>query len=270
MMRSGPFQAGEKAVLIDPKGRKYLLTLRANDKFSTHLGIIPHGEIIGREEGAFLRSSGGVPFCAFRPTFAEYVLKMKRGAQVLYPKDIAAVLVWGDIYPGATVVEGGGGSGALTIALLQAVGEKGQVITYEVREDFLGQAKTNVEAFLGNAPHWAPKLKDIYQGIEETAVDRVVLDLPEGWRAVGYAARALRPGGLLLAFFPTVPQLQTMAAAIEDEPRLKLQEVFETSRRPWRVQGLSVRPELRMVAHTGFFMVARRLSEAQSPSPPLP
>lgn len=259
-MRSGPFEAGEKVLLIDPKGRKYLLTLRPHDKFSTHLGTIPHSEIIGREEGVALHPSGGATFFAFRPIFAEYALKMKRGAQVLYPKDIATVLVWGDIFPGATVVEGGGGSGALTIALLQAVGEKGQVVTYEVREDFLRQARANVEAFLGETPHWVTKMKDIYEGIEEASVDRVVLDLPEGWRAVTHAAHALRPGGLLLAFFPTVPQLQAMAAAIEHEPRLKLQEIFEVVHRPWRVQGPSVRPELRMVAHTGFFMLARRLS----------
>lgn len=259
-MRSGPFEAGEQVLLIDPKGRKYLLRLRPHDKFSSHLGTIPHGEMIGREEGCVLRTSGGAAFAAFRPTFAEYVLKMKRGAQVLYPKDIATVLIWGDIFPGATVVEGGGGSGALTIALLQAVGEKGQVITYELREDFLRQGRANVETFLGKVPHWMPKLQDIYEGIEEAAVDRVVLDLPEGWRAVEHAAQALRPGGLLVAFFPTVPQLQTMATAIENEPHLTLQEVFEVVHRPWRIQGLSVRPELRMVAHTGFFMVARRLS----------
>lgn len=263
-MRTGPFQAGEKVLLIDPKGRKYLLTLRPRDKFSSHLGTIPHSEIIDREEGALLRSSGGAPFVAFRPIFAEYVLKMKRGAQVLYPKDIATVLLWGDIFPGATVVEGGGGSGALSIALLQAVGEKGRVITYEVREDFLRQATANVETFLGKVPHWTSKLKDIYDGIEEAAVDRVVLDLPEGWRAVTHAADALRPGGVLLAFFPTVPQLQAMAAAIEAEPRLRLQDTFEVVHRPWRIQGLSVRPELRMVAHTGFFMVARRLTHPSS------
>lgn len=259
-MRRGPFEPGEKALLIDSKGRKYLLTLRPHDKFSTHLGTIPHADIIGREEGTVLRSSGGAALVAFRPTFAEYALKMKRGAQVLYPKDIATVLIWGDIFPGATVVEGGGGSGALTIALLQAVEEKGQVITYEVREDFLRQARTNVEAFLGKVPHWAPKLKDIYAGIEEAPVDRVILDLPEGWQAVTHAARALRPGGLLVAFFPTVPQVQTMTEAIESEPRLRLQEVFEMVQRPWQVKGPSVRPALRMVAHTGFFVVARRLS----------
>jgi tRNA (adenine57-N1/adenine58-N1)-methyltransferase catalytic subunit len=259
-MRSGPFEAGEHVLLIDPKGRKYLLRLRPDDKFSSHLGTIPHSEMIGREEGCVLRASGGAAFAAFRPTFAEYALKMKRGAQVLYPKDIATVLIWGDIFPGATVVEGGGGSGALTIALLQAVGEKGQVITYELREDFLRQGRTNVESFLGTVPHWMPKLRDIYEGIEETSVDRIVFDLPEGWRAVKHAAQALKPGGLLVAFFPTVPQLQTMATAIENEPLLTLQQVFETAHRPWRIQGLSVRPELRMVAHTGFFMVARRLS----------
>jgi len=259
-MRIGPFEAGEKVLLIDPKGRKYLVTLRPNDRFSSHLGTITHAEIIGRDEGALLRSSGGASFVAFRPTFAEYVLKMKRGAQVLYPKDIASVLIWGDIFPGATVIEGGGGSGALTIALLQAVGEKGQVITYEIREDFLRQARTNVEAFLGKVPHWVLKLTDIYAGIEEASADRVVLDLPEGWRVTPHAARALRPGGLFVAFFPTVPQVQQMVGAIEDEPRLRLQEVFEMVQRPWRIQGLSVRPELRMVAHTGFFVIARRLS----------
>jgi tRNA (adenine57-N1/adenine58-N1)-methyltransferase catalytic subunit len=260
MMRSGPFGAGEKVLLTDAKGRKYLATLRPQERFSSHLGTIPHAEIIGRDEGVLLRSSGGATFVAFRPTFAEYVLKMKRGAQVLYPKDIASVLIWGDISPGATVIEAGGGSGALTIALLRAVGEKGQVTTYEIREDFLRQARANVEAFLGNVPNWILKLKDIYTGIEEASVDRVVLDLPEGWRTVQHAAEVLRPGGLLVAFYPTVPQVQTMVAAVEAEPRLKLQEVFETVHRPWQVKGPSVRPALRMVAHTGFFVVARRRS----------
>jgi len=190
------------------------------------------------------------------------VVKMKRGAQVLYPKDLALICMWADIYPGATVVEGGAGSGALSLALLRAIGPTGRLITYEIREDFLAQARRNVEGYLEKVPNWELKLADLYAGIPEGPVDRVILDLPEGWRAVEPAAKALRPGGILLAFFPTVPQVQQMAEALARQPLFLPPEIFEALLRPWQAVGLSVRPHLRMVAHSGFILVSRRLAEA--------
>ncbi|MFQ5839702.1 MAG: tRNA (adenine-N1)-methyltransferase [Candidatus Methylomirabilales bacterium] len=271
-MQSGPFREGEQVILIDPKARRYLVMLRAGDQFSSHLGQIPHAAIIGLAEGSRTVSNMETPFLVFRPTVADYILKMRRGAQVLYPKDIASVLVWGDIYPGATVLEAGAGSGALSLALLRAIGEKGLLITYEIREDFLRQARANVERYLGPVPNWRLRLRDVYDRVEDGPVDRAVLDVPEGWRAVPHVAKALRPGGLLTAFYPTVPQVQAMVSAIEAHPTLLVEEVFETILRTWNVQGQSVRPDHRMVAHTGFMITARRLSEGakKSTPPPIP
>jgi len=256
-----PFAPGDRVLLTDPKGRRYLVVLQPGQRFSSHLGFIPHDDLLGRPDGSIVTSTLGARFTAFRPLLAEYVVKMKRGAQVLYPKDLALICMWADIYPGATVVEAGAGSGALSLALLRAIGPTGRLITYEIREDFLAQARRNVEGYLGQVPNWELKLADLYAGIPEGPVDRVILDLPEGWRAVEPAAKALRPGGLLLAYFPTVPQVQQMAEALARQPLFLPPEIFEALLRPWQAVGLSVRPHLRMVAHSGFILVSRRLAE---------
>jgi tRNA (adenine57-N1/adenine58-N1)-methyltransferase len=194
----------------------------------------------------------------FRPTLEEFILKMTRGAQVVYPKDVGAILIAADIYPGATVVEAGAGSGALTIGLLRAVGPAGRVVSYEVREDFAGTARANVEAFLGKAENWDLRMGSVYEPIEEKDVDRIVLDVPEPWRAVSPAADAIRSGGILLSYLPTVPQIQQLTEALRDE-RWTGVRTTETLVRPWKVEGASVRPEHRMVAHTGFVTTARRV-----------
>jgi tRNA (adenine57-N1/adenine58-N1)-methyltransferase len=194
----------------------------------------------------------------FRPTLEEFILKMTRGAQVVYPKDVGAILIAADIYPGATVVEAGAGSGALTIGLLRAVGPAGRVVSYEVREDFAGTARANVEAFLGKAENWDLRMGSVYEPIEEKDVDRIVLDVPEPWRAVSPAADAIRSGGILLSYLPTVPQIQQLTEALRDE-RWTGVRTTETLVRPWKVDGASVRPEHRMVAHTGFVTTARRV-----------
>jgi len=256
-----PFAPGDRVLLTDPKGRRYLVVLQPGQRFSSHLGFVSHDDLLGRPEGSIVTSTLGARFTAFRPLLADYVVKMKRGAQVLYPKDLALILMWADIYPGATVVEGGAGSGALSLELLRAIGPTGRLITYEIREDFLVQARRNVEGYLGKASNWELKLADLYAGIPEGPVDRVILDLPEGWRAVEPAAKALRPGGILLAFFPTVPQVQQMAEALARQPLFLPPEIFETLLRHWQAAGLSVRPHLRMVAHSGFILVSRRLAE---------
>ncbi|MBI2080473.1 MAG: tRNA (adenine-N1)-methyltransferase [candidate division NC10 bacterium] len=270
-MSGAPFAPGDRVLLTDPKGRRYLVVLQPGQRFSSHLGFILHDDLLGRPEGSILTSTLGARFTVFRPLLTDYVVKMKRGAQVLYPKDLALILMWADVYPGATVVEGGAGSGALSLALLRAIGPTGRLITYEIREDFLAQARKNVENFLGQVPNWDLKLADLYAGIPEGPVDRVLLDLPEGWRAVEPAAKALRPGGILLAFFPTVPQVQQMAEALARQPLFLPPEIFEALLRPWQAAGLSVRPHLRMVAHSGFILVSRRLAEpAPAMHPPAP
>lgn len=253
------FESGDRIVLVDERGRRYLIRLQQGGQFHFHRGIVMHDAMIGESEACVVRSTTGDAIVAFHPTLEEFVLKMPRGAQVIYPKDLGAIVVSGDIYPGATVVEAGAGSGALTIALLRAVGEAGRVITYEVREDFAEKARENVEAFLGKAENFSLRLGDIYQGIEEREVDRIVLDLPEPWRALDAAEAALRPGGILVSFLPTVLQIHRLAEGLRERPGWGEAATTETLVRGWHVADNSVRPDHRMVAHTGFVTVARRL-----------
>ena len=200
---------------------------------------------------------------ALRPTFGDYVLKMPRGAQVLYPKDLALMPMWADVYPGARVFEAGTGSGALTMALLRAVGPKGLVVTYEMREDFARTALTNIDRYMGPVPNLVTLRKNAYEGIElledRVPFDRVVLDLPEPWQVVPHAAKALRSGGIYLSFVPTVPQITQTVEALEREMVFGMIHTFETLLRTWSVQGRSVRPDHRMVAHSGFITVARKV-----------
>ena len=188
---------------------------------------------------------------------------MPRGAQIIYPKDIAVILLWADIYPGAAVLEAGIGSGALTMGLLRAVGETGRVISYEIREDFLQRAEKNIGLYFGKLPpNLLTRLQDIYEGIEERGQDRIVLDLPEPWRLVGSAGDALRPGGILLSYLPTILQSSQLTEALHRDGRFSQIETIETLLRSWHIEGMSVRPDHRMVAHTGFITTARRIHPA--------
>ncbi len=202
-----------------------------------------------------------------RPTYADLIPLLPRRAQVIYPKDTGPLLVWGDVFPGATVIEGGTGAGALTIALLRAVGPAGRVISYELREDFAAAARRNVAVFFGEAPNWTLRVRDLYQGFEETGVDRMFLDLAEPKGAIEFAARALRPGGVLVCYVPTALQLKETVEALNRSPWFAETESFETLLRNWHVKGMSVRPVHRMVAHSGFIIVARRLAEGVKPAP---
>lgn len=260
-----PFEPGDRALLLDSRGRRYLITLQAGASFHFHRGAVPHDLIVGEDEGLIVRSTTGEPLVALRPTLSDFVLKMPRRAQVVYPKDLAMVLLLGDIYPGATVVEAGAGSGALTIALLRAVGRLGRVITYEIREDFAETARANVQAFLGEAEvsHWEIRIGNVYDSIAEARVDRVVLDVPEPWRALEPAAGALRRGGIFVAFLPTALQIHQLGEALRSDPRWIEVSTYETLLRPWHVEGRSVRPDHRMVAHTGFLTVARRIEPGE-------
>lgn len=256
-------EPGDKVLLLDSRGRRYLVTLQEGGAFHFHKGIVSHDAMIGCPEGIRIRSTKGEVVVAVRPTLAEYVLKMSRGAQIVYPKDLGAILVRGDVFPGATVVEAGAGSGSLTIALLRAVGPAGRVVTYEVREDFAAKARENVEAYLGPAPNLDIRLGSIYEGIEETDVDRVVLDLPEPWRALESAAAALRSGGILVSYLPTILQVHQLAEGFRLDERWFQVSTDETLVRTWHVATTSVRPDHRMVAHTGFLTTARKVRALQ-------
>jgi tRNA (adenine57-N1/adenine58-N1)-methyltransferase len=254
------FQDGEQALLIDQRGRRHLVFLRKGETFHSDRGFIVHDTIIGQPDGSWHRSSKGTRYLALRPTLAEYVLEMPRGAQVIYPKDLAMVMFWADIFPGARVLEAGMGSGALTLALLRAVGPEGKVVSYEQREDFCRRALANIHLRLGEVSNLAVRLRPVEEGLsDEEQVDRAVFDLPEPWRLVEPVARVLRAGGIFLSYVPTIIQSHQLSETLRRHPGYALVETFETLLRPWNIEGTSVRPFHRMVAHTGFLTVARRV-----------
>ena len=259
------FQAGNRIHLVDQKERHYALTLKPGEVFQHSGARISHDELIGQADGTFVQLSNGKVMLAIYPTLAEYTLKMRRGAQVLYPKDLALIPMWADVFPGARVLEAGIGSGALTIALLRAVGPHGQIVSYEVRHDFARVAMKNIEQYLGVVSNFSLHYRDVYEGIDigssedPTLFDRIIFDLPEPWRAVPHAINALRSGGIYLSFVPTVPQVVQTVNALEETQKVGLIETFETLLRTWNIKGRSVRPDHRMVAHSGFITVARRV-----------
>ena len=248
-------QEGELVLLLDSKQRQYLVTLQSGKEFHSHAGYISHDEILGAGEGVTLRSTRGASYTVLRPTLSEFILKMPRGAQVIYPKDIGPILMLADIGPGVRVLESGVGSGALSMAMLRAGAE---IVGYELREDFANRARTNVEQFLGAAAldRYHVELRDCYDGIDAEDIDRVVLDLPEPWQVVPHAERAMRPGGILVAYTPSVIQVSQLREALA-RSRFFAEETVEVLQRGWYVEGHAVRPDHRMVGHTGFLTHAR-------------
>ena len=252
------FRAGDKVLLIDAKDRRYLITLTDGGEFHSHTGVLTHAELIGAEEGTTFRSSRGSRFTALRPTLSDFVLKMPRGAQVIYPKDLGPLLLIADIYPGVRVLESGVGSGALSMAMLRAGAD---IVGYELREEFAERATANVEGFLGPeyGPRYRVELRNTYDGIDEVDLDRVVLDLPEPWQVVKHAERALHSGGILTAYTPTIVQAVQLRETLSSS-RFTMAETIEVLHRSWHIEGQSVRPDHRMVAHTGFLTAARLLA----------
>ncbi len=249
----------DAVLFIDRKGRRYLKRLQRGRRLTIR-GEILADELYGLEEGSRVRLSSGEIFLVLRPTYADLIPHLPRRAQVIYPKDTGPMLLWGDVFPGATVIEGGVGAGALTLALLRALGPTGRLISYELREDFAAAARENVAAFFGAAPNWSLKLRDLFLGFDETGVDRLFLDLAEPAHALEHAARALRPGGVVVCYVPTALQLKQTVDGLRAGTDFAEVECFETLLRQWQVKDLSVRPVHRMVAHTGFIIVARRLA----------
>ena len=260
MIRTGPLRDGEAVIFSDRKEREYLRRLGGGKEISIRGGKISAGDIIGREEGSVVRSSLNDAFLVFRPTLAQLIPNLPRQAQVIYPKDIGPILVWADILPGLSVIEAGVGAGALTVSLLRALGAQGQLTSYEIREDFARMARENVARFYGPAENWRLKPGDIAQCLDESEVDRILLDLPEPWQVTDKAWQALRPGGILLSYLPTVIQVKSLVDSLREHGGFARIETMESLMRFWHIKGLSVRPEHRMVAHTGFITVARRLA----------
>jgi tRNA (adenine57-N1/adenine58-N1)-methyltransferase len=259
----GPLRAGERILLVDRKDRRYLVRLAAGGTFHTHTGILDHDALIGSHEGSEIESrsgtqskSGGGRYLVLRPTLADIVLKMPRGAQVIYPKDLGAILIAADVFPGAHVLEAGVGSGALSMTLLRA---GARVTGYEIRPDFALTAQRNVADMLGDTCPYEVHDRDVYEGIDEVDLDRIVLDLPEPWQVLPHAERSLAPGGILLAYLPTINQTAELREAMA-RSRFGMAETSEVLRRTWHVEGRSVRPDHRMVAHTGFLTTARLLT----------
>jgi tRNA (adenine57-N1/adenine58-N1)-methyltransferase catalytic subunit len=255
---SAPFAYGDKVLILDSKQRRYLITLAEGGEFHTHAGLFAHAGLAGRPEGSKVTSTRGGTYIALRPTLEDFVLEMPRGAQVIYPKDLAPMCMLADIGPGVRVFESGVGSGALSMTMLRW---GAQITGYEIRQDFANRATANVRSFLGAEAldRYDVQLRDAYSGIDGN-FDRVVLDLPEPWQVVPHAEQALHGGGILVAYTPSVVQVQQLRGSLASR-RWTGTRTLEVLHRGWYVEGMAVRPDHRMVAHTAFLTVARRLPE---------
>lgn len=261
MSKDGFFKAGDRIQLTDPKGKLYSFTITPGKEWHTHKGWITHDDLIGLPEGSVVSTTAGLKFTAFIPLLADYVLSMPRGATIVYPKDAAMIVGVADIYPGARVLEAGVGSGALTLSLLRAVGDSGSVHSVERRQDFADNARANVENYFGSAPgNWKLDVGSVQEQEFADQFDRVVLDMLAPWECIEMAAKVLRPGGVFLAYVATTTQLSATAEAIKSDGHFTEPESSETIVRGWHHEGLAVRPQQRMIGHTGFLIQSRRMA----------
>jgi tRNA (adenine57-N1/adenine58-N1)-methyltransferase catalytic subunit len=270
----GPLAPGDQVQLTDPKGRRHRVILEAGQSFHTHRGSLAHDDLIGRPEGSVVVSSSGIAYVALRPLLADYTLSMARGAAVIYPKDAGQILALADIFSGARVVEAGAGSGALSCWLLRAVGESGLLVSYERRPDFAEIARANVERYFGGPhPSWRLVTGDLPADAalrtpgHGESFDRIVLDMLAPWEYAAAAARSLREGGLVCCYVATTTQLSRTVEALRGQGSFDEPAAWESLLRGWHVDGLAVRPEHRMVGHTGFLVTARRLADGVTPPP---
>lgn len=261
MSKQGYFQAGDRIQLTDPKGKLYSFTITPGKEWHTHKGWITHDDLIGLPEGSVVSTTAGLKFTAFIPLLADYVLSMPRGATIVYPKDAAMIVGVADIYPGARVLEAGVGSGALTLSLLRAVGPTGSVHSVERRQDFADNATANITDYFGEKPsNWSLEVGSVQEQIVDGEFDRVILDMLAPWECVEMAAKILRPGGVFLAYVATTTQLSATAEALKDDGHFTEPESSETIVRGWHHEGLAVRPQQRMIGHTGFLIQSRRMA----------
>jgi len=263
--RRGDLRPGDQVQLTDPKGRMHTITLEPGRQFHTHKGILEHDALLGGPEGVVV-TIGTTSYLALRPLLSDYVLSMPRGAQVVYPKDSGQIVQMADIFPGAHVVEAGVGSGALSMSLLRAVGEGGRLSSYERRAEFAEIAVKNVERYFGGPhPAWTVTIGDLAHTLDERDVDRVVLDMLAPWEVLDAVSTALRPGGLVCCYVATTTQLSTTVEAMRAHGTFTEPQSWESIVRGWHVEGLAVRPEHRMVGHTGFLCTARRMADGVEP-----
>jgi tRNA (adenine57-N1/adenine58-N1)-methyltransferase len=257
----GFFKVGDRVQLTDPKGKLYSFTITPGKEWHTHKGWINHDDLVGLPEGSVVSTTAGLKFTAFIPLLADYVLSMPRGATIVYPKDAAMIIGVADIYPGARVLEAGVGSGALTLSLIRAVGPEGLVQSVERRSEFAENARTNIENYFGSRPtNWNLDIGSLQEQTYDHQFDRVVLDMLAPWECVAKAAEVLRPGGVLLAYVATTTQLSATAEAIKEDGHFTEPESSETIVRGWHHEGLAVRPQQRMIGHTGFLIFTRRMA----------
>lgn len=262
MPTTGPFVVGDRVQLTDAKGRKFTVHLEEGKLFHTHRGAIAHDDLIGAPEGSIVSATSGTQYLALRPLLVDYVLSMPRGAQVIYPKDAAQIVMEGDIFPGARVLEAGAGSGALTCSLLRAVGSEGEVVSYEIRDDHAEHAVRNVETFFGARPeNWHLTVDDLVNIDTDERFDRVVLDMLAPWDTLDVVRTVLRPGGVLTVYVATVTQLSRVVEALREQECWTEPRAWETLLREWSAVGLAVRPEHKMQGHTAFLITARRLAD---------
>ncbi|MDR6868218.1 tRNA (adenine57-N1/adenine58-N1)-methyltransferase [Microbacterium resistens] len=267
---SGPFREGDRVQLTGPKGRMHTITLREDGELHTHQGVLRHRDLIGLPDGSVVENSSGHGYLVLRPLLRDFVMSMPRGAAIVYPKDAAQIVTQADVFPGAIVVEAGVGSGALSLSLLRAIGPEGRLLSFERRDDFAEVARANIETFLGERPaNWDVIVGDLVDALPESVpagtADRVVLDMLAPWECIDVVAETLTPGGVVLCYVATATQLSRVAEYIRGTGLFTEPEASETMVRGWHVEGLAVRPDHRMVAHTGFLITARRLAPGAVP-----
>jgi tRNA (adenine57-N1/adenine58-N1)-methyltransferase len=261
MSNDGFFSEGDRIQLTDPKGKMYTFTITVGKEWHTHKGWIVHNDLIGLPEGSVVSTSAGLKFTAFKPLLGDFVLSMPRGATIVYPKDAAMIIGVADVFPGAKVIEAGVGSGALSISLLRAIGSDGELSSFERREDFAEIATENVRTYFSQLPpQWKLTVGSVQESSTDKKYDRVILDMLAPWECVAFAAEVLRPGGVFLAYVATTTQLSSTAEALKEDGRFTEPLSSETIVRDWHHEGLAVRPMQRMIGHTGFLIVSRRMA----------